>query len=126
MISSVYKLTLSLFHCGHVQKIQVCNEITSNNIFIQANCLPEMREISTRLSCSWRNHPLISWQLSVTIQLAEALVQADPSCNLVGIAKFKYPCAKLDNHCMMHVLMLTFKCGELLDGQFQLKHRHYY
>ena len=43
MISSVYKLILSLFHCGHVQKIQVCNEIRSNNIFIQANYLPEMK-----------------------------------------------------------------------------------
>ena len=26
--------------------------------------------------------------------MAEVLVQADPSCNLVGIAKFKCPCAK--------------------------------
>ena len=43
MISSVYKLTLSLFRCGHVQKIQVYNEITSNNIVIQVNCLPEMK-----------------------------------------------------------------------------------
>ena len=90
MISSVYKLALSVFHYGYVQKIQVCNEIISNSIFIQANCLPEMKRdriYSTRLSCSGRNHPLRPQQFSVAVQLAEALVQVDPSCILVGIVK---------------------------------------
>ena len=41
---SVYKSALSLFCCGHVQKIEVCREITSHSIFIRADCLPEMKK----------------------------------------------------------------------------------
>ena len=41
---SVNSSALSLFRCGHVQNIQVCHEITSTNIFIQADCLPEMKK----------------------------------------------------------------------------------
>ena len=41
---SVYSSALNLFRCGHVQKIQVCHEITSDSIFIRADCLPEMKK----------------------------------------------------------------------------------
>ena len=41
---SVYKSALSLFCCGHVQKIEVCREITSHSIFIRADCLLEMKK----------------------------------------------------------------------------------
>ena len=36
----------SLFCCGHVQRIQVCQEISSNSTFIRAaaDCLPEMKK----------------------------------------------------------------------------------
>ena len=32
-LKSVYSSALNLFRCGHVQKIQVCHEITSDSIF---------------------------------------------------------------------------------------------
>ena len=32
------------YHCGHVQKVEVCQEDISNTLFIRANCLPEMRK----------------------------------------------------------------------------------
>ena len=34
----------SLYCCGHVQKIEVCREPSSNALFIRANFLPEMRK----------------------------------------------------------------------------------
>ena len=41
---SVNNSASSLFRCGHVQRIQVFQEISSNSTFIRADCLPEMKK----------------------------------------------------------------------------------
>ena len=39
---AINKSAESLFHCGHVQAIQVCS--TDDYLFVRANCIPEMRK----------------------------------------------------------------------------------
>ena len=41
---SINSSALSLFRCGHVKKIHVCHQITPANVFIRADCLPEMKK----------------------------------------------------------------------------------
>ena len=75
---------LNLFCCGHIRKIQVWHENTSDSIFIRADCLPEMKKDRvSRLSYSWRNHPSRSQRLSVAVHQVEALVRV-VSCKRIA------------------------------------------
>lgn len=41
---SINKSASNLYHCGHVQNIEVCNESSTNKLFVRADCLPEMKK----------------------------------------------------------------------------------
>ena len=41
---SINKSASNLYRCGHVQKIEICSESSTNKVFIRADCLPEMKK----------------------------------------------------------------------------------
>jgi hypothetical protein len=41
---SVNRSAMNLFRCGHIQKIELCNNVNSHTIYLRASCLPEMRK----------------------------------------------------------------------------------
>ena len=66
---------LSLFRCSHVQKVQVCHEITSDRIFIRVDCLPEMKKDRVyKIQMQLEEVCLKSIVLSVVAQLEKALM----------------------------------------------------
>ena len=70
---SVYSSVPNLFCCGHIQNIQVCHEVTSDSIFIRADCLLEMKK--DRVYMIELQSEESSFEISAAhVQLVEALV----------------------------------------------------
>ena len=44
---SLNKSVYCIFHCGHLQEVEVCQESGSNTLFVRAICLPEMKKQCT-------------------------------------------------------------------------------